>query len=78
MKTRLQENDYEVNIIQKKEKDKKKDDLTEFYKKLKNYDYNKTICLDKTSIYLNMTQAYGRSRSGTRVIKKTNKYPYKS
>jgi hypothetical protein len=24
-----------------------------------------------------MTHAYGRSRSGTRVIKKTNKYPYK-
>jgi putative transposase len=27
--------------------------------------------------YLNMTLSYGRSRSGTRVIKKTNKYPYK-
>ena len=24
-----------------------------------------------------MTLSYGRSRSGTRVIKKTNKYPYK-
>ena len=33
--------------------------------------------MDETSIYLNMTLTYGRSRSGTRVIKKTNKYPYK-
>ena len=33
--------------------------------------------MDETSIYLNMTLSYGRSRSGTRVIKKTNKYPYK-
>ena len=37
----------------------------------------KTICLDETSIYLNMTLSYGRSKSGTRVIKKTTKYPYK-
>jgi hypothetical protein len=35
------------------------------------------ICLDETSIYLNMTLTYGRSKSGTRVIKKTNKYTYK-
>ena len=41
------------------------------------YDYTKTICLDETSIYLNMTLSYDRSRSGTRFIKKTNKYPYK-
>lgn len=54
-----------------------KQDLAEFYKKLGKYDYTKTICLDETSIYLNMTLSYGRSRSGTRVIKKTNKYPYK-
>ena len=33
--------------------------------------------LHETSIYLNMTLSYGRSKSGTRVIKKTNKYPYK-
>ena len=33
--------------------------------------------MDETSIYLNMTLTYGRSKSGTRVIKKTNKYPYK-
>jgi len=51
--------------------------LEEFYKKLKDFDYKRTICLDETSIYLNMTLTYGRSRSGTRVIKKTNKYPYK-
>ena len=60
-----------------KREGQEKQDLAEFYKKLENYDYKKTICLDETSIYLNMTQAYGRSRSGTRVIKKTNKYPYK-
>jgi len=60
-----------------KREGQEKQDLEEFYKKLQNYDYNKTICLDETSIYLNMTLSYGRSRSGTRVIKKTNKYPYK-
>jgi len=54
-----------------------KEDLEEFYKKLNDFDYKRTICLDETSIYLNMTLTYGRSRSGTRVIKKTNKYPYK-
>jgi len=48
-----------------------------FTKKLKYFDYKRTICLDETSIYLNMTLTYGRSKSGTRVIKKTNKYPYK-
>ena len=37
----------------------------------------KTISIDETSIYLNMTLTYGRSKSGTRVIKKTNKYPFK-
>ena len=53
------------------------EDLEDFYKKLKEFDYKRTICLDETSIYLNMTFTYGRSKSGTRVIKKTNKYPYK-
>jgi len=48
---------------------------TEDYKLL--VKYLKTICLDETSIYLNMTLSYGRSKSGTRVIKKTSKYPYK-
>jgi transposase len=60
-----------------KREGQEKDDLSEFYKKLTNYDYTKTICLDETSIPLNMSLSYGRSRSGTRVIKKTNKYPYK-
>ena len=60
-----------------KKEGQEKQDLSEFYKKLETYDYKKTICLDETSIYLNMTNSYGRSRSGTRVIKKTNKYPYK-
>ena len=54
-----------------------KEDLETFYKKLNDFDYKRTICLDETSIYLNMTLTYGRSKSGTRVIKKTNKYPYK-
>jgi len=52
-------------------------DLKTFYEKLNTYDYKRTICLDETSIYLNMKPAYGRSKSGTRVIKKTNKYPFK-
>ena len=52
-------------------------DLKTFYEKLNTYDYKRTICLDETSIYLNMKPWYGRSRSGTRVIKKTNKYPFK-
>ena len=62
-----------------------KQDLDNFYKNLEKYNYKnnyknnykKTICLDETSIYLNMTLSYGRSKSGTRVIKKTTKYPYK-
>jgi len=56
---------------------KEKNALNEFYNKLNNYNYKKTICLDETSIYLNMTLSYGRSKSGTCVIKKTSKYPYK-
>ena len=60
-----------------KKEGQEKQDLEIFYNKLKDYAYNRTICLDETSIYLNMTLTYGRSKSGTRVIKKTNKYPYK-
>ena len=61
-----------------KKEGQEKEDLETFYNTLHTkYDYTKTICLDETSIYLNMTLTYGRSRSGTRVIKKTNKYPYK-
>jgi len=60
-----------------KKEGQEKQDLEDFYKKLNEFDYRKTICLDETSIYLNMTLTYGRSKSGTRVIKKTNKYPYK-
>jgi hypothetical protein len=55
-------------------------DLKTFYEKLNTYVplvYKRTICLDETSIYLNMKPSYGRSRSGTRVIKKTNIYPFK-
>lgn len=54
-----------------------KQDLVKFYKELSKYNYKKTISIDETSIYLNMTLSYGRSKSGTRVIKKTTKYPFK-
>jgi len=60
-----------------KREGQEKMDLETFYNRLKKYDYKKTICLDETSIYLNMSHSYGRSKSGTRVIKRTNKYPYK-
>ncbi len=53
------------------------DDLKEFYKNLHELDYKKTICLDEIGIKLSMTLSYGRSKSGKRVIKKTNKYPFK-
>ena len=59
-----------------KREGQEKMDLETFYNRLKKYDYKKTICLDETSIYLNMTHSYGRSKSGIRVIKRTNKYPY--
>ena len=52
------------------------EDINEFYKKLEKYKYDKTICLDEKSIYLNMVLPYRRSKKGTRVIKKTNKYPF--
>jgi len=51
--------------------------LNNFYNTLKTFKYDKTICLDETSIYLNMTLPYGRCRSGYRCIKKTNIYPFK-
>jgi hypothetical protein len=73
----LHENDYEVNITLKKREGQEKQDLEDFHKKLQDYKYDKTICLDESSIYLNMSLSYDRSKSGTRVIKKTNKYPYK-
>jgi len=60
-----------------KKEGQEKDDLKTFYKQLSQYKYDKTICLDETSIYLNMTSSYGRSKSGTRAIYKINKYPFK-
>jgi hypothetical protein len=38
-----------------------KQDLKNFYKQLNKYNYKKTISIDETSIYLNMTSNYGRS-----------------
>jgi len=35
-----------------------KEDLEVFYNKLKKFSYDKTICLDETSIYLNMKPSY--------------------
>ena len=60
-----------------KRKGREATDLKTFYEKLNTYDYKRTICLDETSIYLNMKPFYGRSKSGTLVIKKTNIYPFK-
>ena len=52
-------------------------DIENFYKELDKYKHDKTICLDESAIYLNMHLEYGRSKSGTRVIRKTNEYPFK-
>jgi hypothetical protein len=60
-----------------KREGQEKQDLQTFYKTLKKYNYKKTISIDETSIYLNMTLTYGRSKSGSRVIKRTTKYPFK-
>ena len=60
-----------------KKEGQEQDDLKTFYQQLSKYKYDKTICLDETSIYLNMTSSYGRSKSGTSAIHKTNKYPFK-
>jgi len=76
----------EINFTRKRVREKyypeKKEatleeDLKEFYKELHKLDYKKTICLDETGIKLSMTLSYGRNKSGKRVIKKTNKYPFK-
>jgi hypothetical protein len=48
-----------------------------FYKTLKNIIIKKQYQLMKHQYILNMTLTYGRSKSGTRVIKKTTKYPFK-
>ena len=41
-----------------KKEGQEKEDLEAFYKKLKKFSYDKTICLDETSIYLNMKPSY--------------------
>lgn len=66
-----------IKYYPEKREGQEKQDIDDFYKKIKDYDYKKTICIDETSIYLNMTQSYGLSKSGSRVIKKTSIYPYK-
>jgi transposase len=42
-----------------KKEGQEKEDLEVFYNKLKKFSYDKTICLDETSIYLNMKPSYG-------------------
>jgi transposase len=58
-------------------KGEEKQSLDDFYNRLKRIDYKKIISLDESSIYLNMTLSYGRNKSGLRLYKKTNKYPFK-
>lgn len=60
-----------------KHEGQEKEDREKFYKKLNKFSWKNTICLDESSIYLNMSSNYGRNKSGKRVIRKTNKYPYK-
>ena len=60
-----------------KREGQEKQDIKIFYETLKKYNYKKTISIDETSIYLNMTLTYGRSKSGTRLVKKTHNYPFK-
>ena len=51
--------------------------MNKFYKDLKKYHYSKVISIDETSIYINMTGSYGRSKSGRRAILTTTTYPFK-
>jgi len=53
-----------------------KDLLKEYYKRLDTIKINKLISIDETSIYLNMSLSYGRSKKGKRAYLKTTKYPY--
>lgn len=49
-----------------------KDELKIFYKKVDEYDINKIICLDETSIQPYMVPEYCRSKLGTKCIDKTD------
>lgn len=44
-----------------KKKNIEKDLLKQFYKNVNKYDCKKIICLDETSVYINMLPSYGRS-----------------
>ena len=57
--------------------DNKTQIMSKFYKDLKKYHYSKVISIDETSIYINMTGSYGRSKSGQRAILTTTIYPFK-
>lgn len=69
---RVRKKYYPAKKIETEEKDLK----LSFYKTLQSYDYKKTISIDETAIKLSMELSYGRSKSGTRVIKKTTQYPF--
>lgn len=78
----LQKNDITRKKLVKKYFPAKKENietdlLKNFYCTVRKYNYKKIICLDETSVYINMLPHYGRSKSGTQAIRKTNIYPYK-
>lgn len=60
-----------------KKKHLEKDLLKQFYKNVRKYDYKKIICLDETSVYINMTPSYGRANKGIKAVHRTQIYPYK-
>lgn len=53
------------------------EDQKVYYKRILKQPINKVISIDETSIYLNMTLNYGRSKKGRRVYLKTHIYPFK-
>jgi transposase len=54
-----------------------KEDQKKYYKRILKQKVDKIISIDETSIYLNMTLNYGRSKKGRRVYMKTHIYPFK-
>jgi hypothetical protein len=50
------------------------EDQKVYYKRILKQSINKVISIDETSIYLNMTLNYGRTKKGRRVYLKTHIY----
>jgi transposase len=76
----------ELNITRKKLRKRyypekklltEKEDQKKYYKRILKQKVDKIISIDETSIYLNMTLNYGRSKKGRRVYMKTHIYPFK-